>query len=1070
MIHRKCSGISVHELNTRPKNVFKHFICKPCNKNTFPHSEEPTIEILKQSFNSNFNCSCTQKSFHNLKINDLTYDDSNRFGPDPEDLVDQTHKANIEFDYYSIHDIHKMKSNLKGSSFSVFHSNIQSLSHNFDALQDLLTCCEYKFDIIGLSETWHSKNKDHNFRPGILDGYHSFISQCGNTVKAGCGLYINDNLTFTERKELDTSYEDENNEFQAKWIEIVNKKHVNTLVGVMYRHPRKASDSTFLKYLEKTLDLISKENKKIVMMGDFNYNLLQHETNKYVKDFVYLTNEYFLQPCITEPTRNLPGQRPSLIDNIFTNILDEEIISGNLTSKISDHMPNFSIFKNQHHDKNRRRITKRDFSKFSEKDYLLDISNIPLDLSQNANLMYSNYHQKLLNVLDKHAPIKTLSCRESKWRRKPWFTKGIQTAIKTKHKYYGKYLRSKKDKFWYNRYKSHKNRLDFIIKKSKQNYYKNYFENNLKNSKKIWSGINTIINKRKSKNVSDIYLSEKGTIITDQKKVSNLFNNFYTSVATTLVKKLPKPNTKYQDYLKNRNTNSIVLNRIQPEELMKLLKSLDTTKASDIYNFSPKMLKLAAPAICLPLTIIFNQCLEEGIFPDLLKVAKVIPVHKGKSTFDPSNYRPISLLPIISKLFEKLIYSRVYSFICDENILYKRQYGFQRNKSTELALLDLQSNIVDSLENKEIPCAIFLDFAKAFDTVNHEILLHKLEHYGIRGKTFDWFKSYLSNRKQCVSVNGVVSELQSIAHGVPQGSILGPLLFLLSINDITTTSDVFKFFLFADDTSLFYSGKSLKSIELLVNNELKKLSEWLTANKLTLNVDKSNFLIFKPKNASNNLSTINLTINGEKLSEKLEAKYLGIIIDNKLTFNSHISTINKKLLKGNCILAKLRHYLPKKLMKSIYGAHIQPFLDYGILLWSMASKTNLDQLSAMQDKSIKILNFKRKDDASAPLYKDSKILPLNSLINLAQSRLIWKIKNNSITTTMSELLHKHKVIINIRNPQKYVIPSRRTEIGKSFFTYQGVIAWNSLPVNILAKTTLNSFKLACKEYLINQVN
>ena len=179
---------------------------------------------------------------------------------------------------------------------------------------------------------------------------------------------------------------------------------------------------------------------------------------------------------------------------------------------------------------------------------------------------------------------------------------------------------------------------------------KNYFENNLRNSKKIWSGINAIINKRKLKNGNNIYLSENNTIITDQKKVSNCFNDFYTSIASTLVDKLPKPKTKYQDYLKQRNRNCITMDRIQPEELMKLLNNLDITKSSDIYDFSPKLLKIAAPAVCLPLTIIFNQCLEEGIFPDPLKVAKVIPVHKGNSTFNPSNYRPISLLPIISYL------------------------------------------------------------------------------------------------------------------------------------------------------------------------------------------------------------------------------------------------------------------------------------------------------------------------------------------------------------------------------------------------------------------------------------
>ena len=269
---------------------------------------------------------------------------------------------------------------------------------------------------------------------------------------------------------------------------------------------------------------------------------------------------------------------------------------------------------------------------------------------------------------------------------------------------------------------------------------------------------------------------------------------------------------------------------------------------------------------------------------------------------------------------------------------------------------------------------------------------------------------------------------------------------------------------------MFYAGKCTNDIQLTVNNELSKLSNWLTANKLTLNVDKSNFLIFKPKNASNNLSQIKLEINGELLKEKTESKYLGITIDNKLTFSKHISDIHKKIVKGNCLLAKLRHYLPKKLLKNIYGAHVQPFLNYGILVWSMASNTNINQLSELQDKSLRILNFKRKDTEAIPLYNESKILPLNSLINLAHGQLIWRIKNNKIALTTSEILQNHNTIISNRDPYRYTIPYKRTEIGKSFFPYQGIKTWNDFPDCILKKSTLNSFKSSCKEYLLNQVS
>ena len=213
------------------------------------------------------------------------------------------------------------------------------------------------------------------------------------------------------------------------------------------------------------------------------------------------------------------------------------------------------------------------------------------------------------------------------------------------------------------------------------------------------------------------------------------------------------------------------------------------------------------------------------------------------------NYRPISLLPIFSNILEKLMHSRVYSFLQDQNILLKSQYGFQKNKSTEHAILDIQSKIIDAYENKETPCCIFMDFAKAFDTVNHSILLDKLNYYGIRGNTLKWFESYLSNREQCVQIGNHSSGLLNIKYGVPQGSVLGPLLFLVYINDIAISSNILNFQLFADDTCIFYSHKNMATLESILNKELVNVSNWLIANKLSLNVDKTNVLTFRNKNA-----------------------------------------------------------------------------------------------------------------------------------------------------------------------------------------------------------------------------
>ena len=651
----------------------------------------------------------------------------------------------------------------------------------------------------------------------------------------------------------------------------------------------------------------------MILLGDFNYDILKYTKDKYIQEFVDTLFTHHLQPCILEPTRIVARQNPSLIDNIFTNIIDKDIVSGNIIQKVSDHMPNFIIIKNMIPRRKKNKITKRDFSKFSTEDYISDTSKINIDKeldSLDINTIYNDFHNQLINIINKHAPTKTFSVRESKWLQKPWLTKGIQKSIKIKNKLYYQFTRTK-DQFWFNRFKVYRNSIRNLARISKKKFYNNYFSSHLRNSKKIWSGINEIIHNNKAKDLSEIFLNIDGNIIDDQTKVANIFNNFFGTVASKLVQKLPKPNTKFQDYLKNPNKHSIYLNEIEPGEVHELLSKLDISKSGDTYNITPKLLKIAANALCNPLTRIFNKSFELGSFPDLLKLAKVIPIHKAGSKMVASNYRPISLLPIISKIFEKVMYLRLYKFIQKNKILCEKQYGFQKGKSTELAiLLDLQSKIIDALEKGKKPCSVFLDFAKAFDTVNHDILIHKLNHYGIRGEALSWISSYLKNRKQYVEINNNNSSLTVIENGVPQGSVLGPLLFLLYINDITHVSQVLTFYLFADDTSVFFSHKNIKDLESIVNQELKKLSDWLIANKLTLNVLKSNVVLFKSKNSPNNLS-INLEINNSKLEENLSAKYLGIIIDHKLTFCQETEHIKQKLIKGNLPSCKIKTFCTK---------------------------------------------------------------------------------------------------------------------------------------------------------------
>ena len=284
---------------------------------------------------------------------------------------------------------------------------------------------------------------------------------------------------------------------------------------------------------------------------------------------------------------------------------------------------------------------------------------------------------------------------------------------------------------------------------------------------------------------------------------------------------------------------------------------------------------------------------------------------------------------------------------------------------------------------------LFLDFAKAFDTVNHEILLAKLEHYGIRGVALNWIRNYLTNRMQCTEIGDTQSELELIKCGVPQGSVLGPLLFLIYINDIVNSSKLFNFTLFADDTSLYYSCKNTNNLENIINSELAKISDWLSANRLSLNVAKSKLLYFTNKNR-NSLKDIEIKINGESLKEVDSAKYLGVHMDNKLSWNVHTNHIKLRLSKGISMLAKIRHYVPEPVRRSLYFTFINSHTGYNLLNWGTAPSTYTDLISAKTRKAIRLISFASKDDPALPLFKKHSILPLDKDFELKQSIFMWK--------------------------------------------------------------------------------
>ena len=295
-------------------------------------------------------------------------------------------------------------------------------------------------------------------------------------------------------------------------------------------------------------------------------------------------------------------------------------------------------------------------------------------------------------------------------------------------------------------------------------------------------------------------------------------NNFFVNVGPETDRTIPRnPVMKPISYLKNRNQFNFLVAHISNEEVLEIINNLEN-KSTGPQSIPIKLLTLIPDLIIVPLCKIISMSFQTGKFPDSLKICKTIPIYKGGSTTNLNNYRPISLLSIFDKIIEKLMHKRLYNFLEEHNILFSNQFGFRKNNSTSLALIQITERIKESIDKGKHGCGIFIDLRKAFDTVNHAILLTKMEHYGIRGLALDWFKSYLTNRKQYVYINGESSQLKDVTCGVPQGSVLGPLLFLIYINDLPNISKDLQFFLFADDTNIYYEAESPKNWNRLLTN------------------------------------------------------------------------------------------------------------------------------------------------------------------------------------------------------------------------------------------------------------
>ena len=494
-------------------------------------------------------------------------------------------------------------------------------------------------------------------------------------------------------------------------------------------------------------------------------------------------------------------------------------------------------------------------------------------------------------------------------------------------------------------------------------------------------------------------------------------------------------------------------------------KSLKNKKCST-EDFAPFIIKENAYLLVQPIAYLFNQSISTGKFPNKLKSAFIIPLHKKGPKTDLNNYRPISLLNIFSKIFEKIMKIHLVSFLDRNSILNENQFGFQAGKSTLDALIKFSTQVYSELDRSNYLLSVFIDFSKAFDMVPHELLIRKLNFYGIRGLIKDWFIDYLSGRSQVTKVDGEISSSAQVTRGVPQGSVLGPILFLLFINDLPNISDIFNLILFADDANMYLKGKDPHELIRTANTELFYLYEWCIANRFSINTLKTVFILFGNVAPPNLPPLVIKSGHSYDVIQRVDnTKFLGIFYDYRMSFKHHVNHLVQRLSRASALIYQLKELMPSFVLKTLYHAHVGSQLNYCNIIWSGAYVTNLMPLIILLKRIIRNITYSDFLAHTAPLFREAKILDIPNLrrLSLAVYSIKYLIYNDNNLNRNHDYNTRHKG--NLR------LPEHRSRLYRRSFICESVEVWNELSsspaIDIDSIKTLHTFRRRIKNYLLS---
>ena len=679
------------------------------------------------------------------------------------------------------------------------------------------------------------------------------------------------------------------------------------------------------------------------------------------------------------------------------------------------------------------------------------------DIFQNKNIneQVKTFNEILLNIFSNFIPNKIVTIND---KEPPWLTDEIKGKIKLKNIFYKAYVQNKSQET-FEIIKQTNDVISDLIQSNKEKYYDSLSKKLIDprtRAKAYWNVLKSFFSGKKIPLIPPLYFNNE--FISNFKEKAEIFNDFFANQCTIISNSSILPNNPVSYTSDNLSSLEIV-----KEDVINLIKALDSNKAHGFDGISIRMLKLCNESISKPLTLLYKNCLNQGIFPDIWKKANVIPVHKKNDKSIMSNYRPISLLPICGKLFERLIYNTLFNFFSQRNLICCNQSGFRPGDSCVNQLISIVHMIHKSFDaNPSLEVrGVFLDISKAFDKVWHDGLLYKLKSNGLRGNLFNLIEIFLTNRYQRVVLNGQNSKWKLVKAGVPQGSILRPLFFLIYINDLQVglKSEVK---MFADDTSLFSIVNDSQSSSVTLNKDLTLISKWAYQWKMNFNPDlnkQAQEVVFSRKTNKSNHPVI--YFNNVPVSQSTSQKHLGIILDEKLSFGPHVQEKIKKANKGISIIRKLSNYLPRSSLITIYKSFIRPHLDYGDVIYDIPNNNSFrEKIERIQYNACLAITGAFKGTSREKLYNELGLEYLNLRRWFRRLCLFFKIFKDQSPSYLYNIIPPQRNMYSLRNMDNIPLMGCRTEtFSNSFFPYV-ISEWNKLDPDIRSLDSFPQFRMS----------